>query len=249
MARSSTIMDKSLGTLLRFGTFSSSHRSNPSLHPTNNVGRVYPEFFPNFNFVQGGGMENCKKISERMRCFKRKPRNDRKNILQYCPKDFCSRLLIQPRESNLRLGSILAAEETRGRRQKTSVSRGCYLTLRTSNEMHAKNSPNFQYMIIIKKKLKKQYLHEFPPALTLISFRQSYLQRNRTNKIDFNLPFIYRPELLYPLEKTCVSETSVRVSGRNQKVRRWLNVLLKHSPGIERRSIRKQLFCETASLF
>ena len=23
----------------------------PSLHPTNNVGRVYPEFFPSFNFV------------------------------------------------------------------------------------------------------------------------------------------------------------------------------------------------------
>ena len=24
---------------------------NPSPHPTNNVGRVYPEFFPSFNFV------------------------------------------------------------------------------------------------------------------------------------------------------------------------------------------------------
>ena len=26
-------------------------RTNPSPHPTNKVGRVYPEFFPSFNFV------------------------------------------------------------------------------------------------------------------------------------------------------------------------------------------------------
>ena len=37
------------------GALSNSHRSNPSPHPTNNVGRVYPEFFPIFNFVLGGG--------------------------------------------------------------------------------------------------------------------------------------------------------------------------------------------------
>lgn len=30
---------------------SNSHRSNPSLHPTNNAGRVYTEFFSTFNFV------------------------------------------------------------------------------------------------------------------------------------------------------------------------------------------------------
>ena len=30
--------------------FSNSHRPNPSPHPTNNVGRVYPEFFLSFNF-------------------------------------------------------------------------------------------------------------------------------------------------------------------------------------------------------
>ena len=66
----STIMDKSLGTLLRFwGVFQYSHRSNPSPHPTNNVGLVYPEFFPSFNFVQGEGRENCKKISKRMQCL------------------------------------------------------------------------------------------------------------------------------------------------------------------------------------
>ena len=33
------------------GSFSNSHRSNPSPHPTNNVERVYPEFFSSFNFV------------------------------------------------------------------------------------------------------------------------------------------------------------------------------------------------------
>ena len=72
------------------GPFSNSGRSNPSPHPTNNVGRVYPEFFPSFNFVYGWGRENCKKISKMMHCFKREPRNDRKIcLLQHCPKDFC----------------------------------------------------------------------------------------------------------------------------------------------------------------
>ena len=33
------------------GPFSNSRRSNPSPHPTNNAGRVYPEFFPSFNFL------------------------------------------------------------------------------------------------------------------------------------------------------------------------------------------------------
>ena len=41
-----TILDKSLGTLCISGTFSNSHRSNPSPHPANNVGRVYPEIEP-----------------------------------------------------------------------------------------------------------------------------------------------------------------------------------------------------------
>ena len=37
-----------------------------------------------------GGRETCKKISKRMHCFKREPRNDRKIwILQYCHKNFC----------------------------------------------------------------------------------------------------------------------------------------------------------------
>ena len=75
-------MDKSLGIRLHSGAFSNSHRSNPSPHPTNNLGRVYPESFPSFNFVYGGGRENRKKISKRMQCFKREPRNDRK--YEYC---------------------------------------------------------------------------------------------------------------------------------------------------------------------
>ena len=34
------------------GAFYNSHRSNPNKQQTtNNVGRVYPEFFPSFNFV------------------------------------------------------------------------------------------------------------------------------------------------------------------------------------------------------
>ena len=88
------IMDKSLGTLLRFWGVFQCTQSNPSPYPTNNVGRVYPEFLPSFSFVYGegggGGREKCKKVSKRMHCFKREPRNDWKIwILKYCPKDFC----------------------------------------------------------------------------------------------------------------------------------------------------------------
>ena len=70
------IMDKSLGTLLRFWDVFQCTQSNPSPYPTNNVGRVYPEFLPSFSFVYGRGRENCKKISKRIYCFKREPRND-----------------------------------------------------------------------------------------------------------------------------------------------------------------------------
>ena len=44
-------MDKSLGTLLHFWGIFQFTQVQPSPHPTNNVGRVYPEFFPSFNFV------------------------------------------------------------------------------------------------------------------------------------------------------------------------------------------------------
>ena len=39
---------KVLGHFCISGAFSNSQRSNPSPHPTNNVGRVYPEFFSEF---------------------------------------------------------------------------------------------------------------------------------------------------------------------------------------------------------
>ena len=42
---------KVLGHFRVSGAFSNSRRSNPSPHPTNGVERVYPEFFPSFNFV------------------------------------------------------------------------------------------------------------------------------------------------------------------------------------------------------
>ena len=70
------IMDKSLGTLLRFWGVFQCTQSNPSPYPTNNFGRVYPEFLLSFSFVYGGGGETCKKVSKRMHCFKREPRNE-----------------------------------------------------------------------------------------------------------------------------------------------------------------------------
>ena len=63
------------------GAFSNSHRPNPSPHPTNNVGRVYPEFFPSFNFVQGWGGSTARKFQKDAQ-FYNGTQNDRsKNIL------------------------------------------------------------------------------------------------------------------------------------------------------------------------
>ena len=42
--------------------FSNSHRPNSSPHPGNNVGRVYPEFFPSFNFLLCGGGRTARKF-------------------------------------------------------------------------------------------------------------------------------------------------------------------------------------------
>ena len=39
---------KLVGHVCVSGAFSNSQRANPSPHPTNNVGRVYPEFFSEF---------------------------------------------------------------------------------------------------------------------------------------------------------------------------------------------------------
>ena len=62
-----------------FWAFSNSHRPNQC---PNNVGHMYPQFFQTFNFVQGGGKENCKNILKRMHCFIREPRIAEKH--EYC---------------------------------------------------------------------------------------------------------------------------------------------------------------------
>ena len=60
------IIDKSLGTRLHFWGVFQCTQSNPSPYPTNNVGRVYPEFLPSFSFVYGegggGGERNARKF-------------------------------------------------------------------------------------------------------------------------------------------------------------------------------------------
>ena len=67
---------KSWDTFAFLEAFSNSHRSNPSPHLTNKVGRVYPEFFVRFLTLHiGKGRENCKKISKTMQCFMTEPRN------------------------------------------------------------------------------------------------------------------------------------------------------------------------------
>ena len=90
-----SIMDESLGGHFCIsGAFSNSHMPSPSPHATSNVGRLYPEFFPSFDFVLGGGRENCGKISKRMHCFMREHRYYRKLWILHCSsKDVCPRLV------------------------------------------------------------------------------------------------------------------------------------------------------------
>ena len=67
-----TIMDKSLGTLLHFWDIFQLTWVQPSPHPTNNVGCMYPEFFPSFNFVHciGWGEGELNESLEKDDCFK-----------------------------------------------------------------------------------------------------------------------------------------------------------------------------------
>ena len=80
---------KSWNTFAFLGIFQFTHAQPlPSPHKQcwTRVSRIFSEF----QFCIGWGRENCEKISKRMHCFKRDPRNDRKLwILQYCPKNVC----------------------------------------------------------------------------------------------------------------------------------------------------------------
>ena len=82
---------KSWETFAFLGRFPMHTGPTPSPHRTNNIWRVYPEFFRVSTFYRVGGGRTARKF--RKGCtvrFKREPRNDRKIwILQYCRKDFC----------------------------------------------------------------------------------------------------------------------------------------------------------------
>ena len=73
----STIMDKSLGTLLRFWGDFQFTQVQPLPSPHKQCCTHLSRIFPSSNFWIGWGRENCKKISKRMHYFKREPGNDR----------------------------------------------------------------------------------------------------------------------------------------------------------------------------
>ena len=55
---------KVLGYFCISGAFSDSHKSNPSPHATHNVGRVYPEFFFEFQLCIGWGVGELGELGE-----------------------------------------------------------------------------------------------------------------------------------------------------------------------------------------
>ena len=72
---------KVLGHFCISGRFPIQTGITPPPPPKNNVGRLYLEFFPSFNFLWVG-RENCEKISRKMHCFMREPRMTEKS--EYC---------------------------------------------------------------------------------------------------------------------------------------------------------------------
>ena len=85
----STIMDKSLGTLLRFWGVFQFTQVQPLPSPHKQCLTRVSRIFSGFQLCIGWGRENCNEISKMIHCFKRELRNYRKIwILQYCPKDF-----------------------------------------------------------------------------------------------------------------------------------------------------------------
>ena len=91
-----TIMDKSLGTLAFLGCFPVNMGPTlPSPHKQCwlRVSWIFSEF-QLCTLYRVGGRENWTKVLKRMTVLMREPRNDRKIwILQYCPKDFLSRIV------------------------------------------------------------------------------------------------------------------------------------------------------------
>ena len=79
-------MDKSLGTLLHFWGVFQFTQVQPLPSPNKQFWTRVSRIISEFQLCIGRGRKNCKKMSKRMHCFKRKPRNERKIwILQYCP--------------------------------------------------------------------------------------------------------------------------------------------------------------------
>ena len=74
---------KVLGHFCISGAFSNSHRSNPSPHPTNNVGRVYPEFVSMVStFYRVGGGRTARKFRKRCTVLRRNREIGKK--YEYC---------------------------------------------------------------------------------------------------------------------------------------------------------------------
>ena len=83
-------MDKSLGTLAFLGVFQFTQaKPLPSAHKQY-VGRVYPEFFSEFQLCIGWGEGELRENFEKDELFYDGIQNDRKiRILHYCLKYFC----------------------------------------------------------------------------------------------------------------------------------------------------------------
>ena len=87
-----TIMDKSLGTLLRFWGIFLFTQVQPLPSPHKQCWTRVSRIFSEFQLCIGGGGrgENCRKVSKRMHCFRGNLEMIEKiRISQYSPKDFC----------------------------------------------------------------------------------------------------------------------------------------------------------------
>ena len=90
-------MDKSLRTTLHFwGVFQFTQAQPlPSPHKLcwTRVSRIFFEFQLCIGWGEVGGRENYKKISKRMRCFKREPRNDNNMNIAVVSQGLLSRIV------------------------------------------------------------------------------------------------------------------------------------------------------------